>query len=198
MHGKLGLTIALLALAVPASAQIGGTNGDSFLKAVREADGGKATELLEANGSTVLSYRGGKGENALGIAAARRDTTWLAFLLGRGANANIADDRGETPLMIAARLGWRDGAEILLARGARVDGVNRLGETALIAAVQARQPMLVRILLEGGANPDKTDHAAGLSARDYAKRDSRTTELTRLIETVKPAAKKIISGPVLR
>ena len=196
MYGKLGLTIALLMLAAPASAQLGGTNGDGFLKAVREVDGAKATELLDRNGSTVLSYRGGKGENALGIVAARRDATWLAFLLGRGANPNIADDRGETPLMISARLGWRDGAEILILKGAKVDGVNRLGETALIAAVQARQSALVRVLLENGANPDKTDHAAGLSARDYAKRDSRSGEMTRLIDTIKPA-KKIISGPVL-
>ena len=197
MRGRIGLAISLLTLAAPLAAQLGATNGDSFLKAVRETDGTKATDLLDANGSTVLSYRGGKGENALGIVAARRDMTWLAFLLGRGADPNIADDRGETPLIISSRLGWAEGAKLLLGTGAKVDALNKLGETALIAAVQGRQMAMVRLLLESGADPDKADRAAGYSARDYARRDGRSTEITRLIETVKPKT-KVFSGPVLR
>ncbi|MDP9086938.1 MAG: ankyrin repeat domain-containing protein, partial [Pseudomonadota bacterium] len=60
-----------------------------------------------------------------------------------------------------------------------------------------RQASLVRLLLENGANPDKKDTAAGYSARDYARRDSRSTELTKVIESVKPT-RKIISGPVFK
>ena len=52
-----------------------------------------------------------------------------------------------------------------------------MGETALIVAVQQRQPRCVKLLLRSGANPDKTDHAAGYSARDYAKRDTRNREM---------------------
>ena len=191
------LALAALALTVPAAAQVGGFDGENFLKAVREVDGNKAMELLNKNSSTVLNYRGqGSGETALTIAARRRDSTWLGFLLGKGADPNAGDNRGETPLLIAARLGWVDGAETLLARSARVDGANRLGETPLIVAVQARQPQLVKLLLEKGADPDKRDHAAGFSARDYAKRDSRSAEMTRLIETTRPAL-KIKAGPIL-
>ena len=205
MRGRvLGAMIGLgLALAggpgvAPLWAQgIGGTNGESFLTAVREIDGNKATSLLEANGSTVLSYRGAKGETALNVVARRRDSTWLGFLIGRGADPNVGDDRGETPLLIAARLGWGDGVALLLDHGAMVDRANRLGETALIIAVQVRQPATVRALLERGANPDKHDTAAGYSARDYAKRDNRSGEMTKLIESVKPS-KKIISGPIFK
>jgi ankyrin repeat protein len=190
----LGLTLG----AAPLGAQgIGGTNGESFLTAVREIDGDKATSLLQANGSTVLSYRGANGETALNIVARRRDSTWLGFLLGHGADANVGDNRGETPLLIAARLGWGDGVALLLGHGALADRANRLGETPLIVAVQARQSTIVRTLLESGANPDKRDTAAGYSARDYAKRDSRSAELTKLIESVKPA-KKSIAGPVFK
>ena len=57
--------------------------------------------------------------------------------------------------------------------GAKVDGANRMGETPLIVAVQQRQTPIVRRLLAAGANPDKTDNAAGYSARDYAQRDNR-------------------------
>jgi ankyrin repeat protein len=196
MRGRTGLAIIALALAsAPAAAQLGGAKGESFLSAVRDVDGNKATELLDANGSTVLSYRGAKGETALNIVTRRRDSTWLGFLISRGADPNVGDDRGENPLLIAARLGWEDGATLLLGRGARVDFANRLGETALIVAVQQRQTGLARQLLEAGANPDKKDAAAGFSARDYAKRDNRATDLVRLMETVKPT-KKIIAGPI--
>ena len=75
--------------------------------------------------------------------------------------------------------------------GALVDKANRLGETALIVAVQQRQPAIVSTLLKLGANPDKTDHAAGYSARDYAKRDTRSRELLKLIETVKSQKARI-------
>ncbi|GAC1577166.1 MAG: hypothetical protein NVS3B5_09140 [Sphingomicrobium sp.] len=191
-------SLALFAAAAPAAAQLGsGTKGESFLTAVREVDGNKATELLDGQGSTVLSYRGAKGETALNIVARRRDSTWLGFLLSRGADPNVGDDSGETPLIIAARLGWDDGAATLLGHGAGVDRPNRLGETPLIAAVQARQASLVHLLLENGANPDRKDTAAGYSARDYARRDSRSTELTKAIESVKPT-RKIISGPVFK
>jgi ankyrin repeat protein len=60
-----------------------------------------------------------------------------------------------------------------------------MGETALIIAVQHRQLPIVRLLINAGADPDKTDSAQGYSARDYAKRDSRTPELLRIIEAKK-------------
>ena len=62
-----------------------------------------------------------------------------------------------------------------------------MGETALIVAVQQRQPPVVKLLLEAGANPDKADHAAGYSARDYAKRDTRSREILQADRDVKQA-----------
>ncbi|HEU5482087.1 MAG TPA: ankyrin repeat domain-containing protein, partial [Sphingomicrobium sp.] len=79
-------------------------------------------------------------------------------------------------------------AEWLIGVGARVDEANRKGETALIVAVQMRQVPVVRTLLNAGADPDRSDSVAGYSARDYAKRNSRTPELLRAIEEKKPAS----------
>ena len=59
------------------------------------------------------------------------------------------------------------------------------GETALIIAVQARNARAVRALLDAGADPDKNDYA-GYSARDYAKRDTRSRQMADLIEAKKP------------
>ena len=63
-----------------------------------------------------------------------------------------------------------------------------MGETALIAAVQQRNLPIARLLLDKGANPDKTDSAAGYSARDYAARDPRARDILKLIEEKKPKA----------
>jgi ankyrin repeat protein len=65
-----------------------------------------------------------------------------------------------------------------------------MGETALIMAVQQRQLDAVNLLLSKGADPDRKDSAAGYSARDYAKRDTRNREILSAIESAdkpKPA-----------
>ena len=72
--------------------------------------------------------------------------------------------------------------------GAKIDQANKMGETPLIVAVQQRQTPVVRLLLAAGANPDKTDSAAGYSARDYAQRDSRARDILKLIQDKKPKA----------
>jgi ankyrin repeat protein len=90
--------------------------------------------------------------------------------------------------MAAARVGFDDAVQLLLEKGAKVDGENKMGETALIVAVQQRQPEIVKLLLSAGANPDKPDSAAGLSARDYAARDTRSRQILQLIEAKKPKA----------
>ena len=66
-----------------------------------------------------------------------------------------------------------------------IDGANRMGETPLIIAVVQHQPAAMRRLLEYGANPDKADHSAGLSAREYARRDTRNPQMLQLINSVK-------------
>ena len=78
-------------------------------------------------------------------------------------------------------------AEWLLQVGAKVDAANRMGETALIVAVQQRDTRMVKLLLRNGADPDKTDSAAGYSARDYAKRDSRARDILQAINAAKAA-----------
>jgi ankyrin repeat protein len=61
-----------------------------------------------------------------------------------------------------------------------------MGETPLIIAVQQRDAALVRLLLKAGADPDRTDAAAGYSARDYATRDQRARDILKMIDQAKP------------
>lgn len=165
--GLIGVFAAALALATPASAQQF-SEGHTFLKAVKDRDGNKATELLEKPGTTVVNARDiSSGEAALHVVVERRDSTWLRFLLGKGANPNVADKRGVTPVQLATNLGWAEGVEILVSKGASVDLTNTAGETPLISAIHRRDAALVRALLKAGANPDRSDNS-GRSARDYA------------------------------
>jgi len=156
-----------LALSVPAAAQFY-SEGYEFLEAVRERNGTEATDMLNQPGTTVINSRDiSSGETGLHIVVARRDLTWTRWLLQEGANPNIADNDGRTPLIVAAEGGFLDGVEVLLTRGAQVDVANATGETPLIAAVHSRNIELMELLLAGGADPDRTDNA-GRSARDYA------------------------------
>jgi ankyrin repeat protein len=179
--------LTALLLAAPAGAQ-SGFDGQKFVQAVRDREGGEAMELLRLRGRTVVNARDEKGETALIVAISRRDEEWTGFLLGQGADPNLGARNGDTPLIAAARAGFRDAAEWLIEFGAKVDLDNKMGETPLIVAVQQRQASIVRLLLAAGANPDLTDSAAGLSARDYAKRDTRSREILKLIEAGKPKA----------
>jgi ankyrin repeat protein len=180
---------ALVAVAEPAAAQVTGFSGLEFVEAVRKSDGDKVQELLRAHAaSDLVNAKGGDGNTALIVAVARRDEEWTGFLLNQGADPNLAGKGGDTPLIAASRIGFDQAVEWLLGMGAKVDLANKMGETPLIVAVQQRQAPIVRRLLQSGANPDKTDSAAGYSARDYAKRDTRARDILKLIEEKKPTA----------
>lgn len=182
---KCALFAIAIGTAVPATAQVTGFEGAEFVKAVKDGKSDDAVKLLQATPSLV-NARDLSGDTALLVAIENRDHDWTGYLLNEGADPNMAGPRGETPLIAAARAGFGDAVDWLIGLHARIDETNRAGETALIVAVQRRQVPIVRSLLNAGANPDKTDSVAGYSARDYAKRDSRTPQLLKLIEAKKP------------
>ncbi len=160
--------LAAATLTVPAAAQMF-SEGYEFLKAVKDRDGQAVTDALNKPGSVVVNSRDiASGETALHIVTQRRDLVWIRFLTQNGANPNIADKKGVTPLVLAVNLGIPEAVEELIRVGARVDVPNSAGETPLIAAVHRRDAGLIRVLLANGASPDRTDNS-GRSARDYAE-----------------------------
>jgi ankyrin repeat protein len=179
---------ALLLTGMPATGQMlgAGADGALFVDSLRDHDSNKAYQLVSAN-PLLVNARNGKGDTALLVVVASRDEQWTSYLLTNGANPNLAARNGDAPLAIAARVGFEAAIPWLLGAGAKVDAANRMGETALILAVQQRRLPVVKLLLASGADPDKADSAAGYSARDYARRDTRNPQIFRLIEQVKPA-----------
>lgn len=171
------------------------SDGYTFLKAVRDRDGTAAESVLANPSSTVVNTRDpSSGEGALHILVRGRDLTWLAYLLGRGARADLQTSDGTTPLGLAAQIGWLEGAQQLIARRANVNLANNRGETPLILAVHGRQLEMIRLLIGQGADPARTDSVAGYSALDYARQDRRDTTIARLLEAP-PARRPEIVGP---
>jgi ankyrin repeat protein len=190
-----GLTVA--GAVNPAIAQNLTGPGYSFLKAVRDRDGTKVTDELNKPGTTVVTARDDNGDSALHIVTKRRDLVWMQFMLAKGAPIDGRDRQGNTALLDATQIGFIEGEQQLLDVGAQVDLANNRGETPLIIATEAHDMESVRLLLQHGADPRVTDHVAGMSALDYAKRDSRSAPILKLLQDVKPVAKKQISGPTI-
>lgn len=155
-----------LVLAMPAAAQFQ-SEGYRFLQAVKDRDGNTVTDMLNKPGTQVINARDlTSGDTALHLVVQRRDALWIRFLLQRGADPNIRNKKGITPLQLATALGFVEGVEALIKGGANVNVTDQTGETPLIAAVHMRNPELVRVLLAKGADPDHTDNS-GRSARQY-------------------------------
>jgi hypothetical protein len=175
--------LALLALAftVPVAAQFQ-SEGYKFLEAVKKREGDEATDMLNKPGTQVVNTRDiTTGDTGLHLVVQRRDVLWIRFLLQRGADPNIRNKKGITPLQLATSLSFTDGVEALIKGGANVNVGDQTGETPLIAAVHQRNTEMARLLLAQGADPEHTDNS-GRSARQYMELMSGNTLMKQVFD----------------
>ena len=76
------------------------------------------------------------------------------LLLNRGANANVEDRWGGTPLSFAIDRGQEDVAELLLSRGADPNRSNQFGETPFMRAVRNSRWQEAKLCWEFGGQID--------------------------------------------
>jgi ankyrin repeat protein len=100
---------------------------------------GNLNEIRDYNGRTLLHWT---------VNLNLKEETLI--LLQDGADPNVKDDDGQTPLHISGP----EIAQLLIKYGADVNARDRLGRTPLH---YAKNPDLARLLLEAGANPDTCD-----------------------------------------
>ncbi|MCB2050370.1 MAG: ankyrin repeat domain-containing protein [Novosphingobium sp.] len=175
-------------VAMPARAQF--SDSYKFLEAVKKQDGQAVTDYLNEPGTTIVNTRDiTSGDSALHIVTQRRDVAWIRFLIAKGADPNLQNTKGVTPLGLAVGVGFIEGAQALLDAGARVDDASQTGETPLITAVHRRDVAIVRALLKAGANPDRADNS-GRSARDYAALDGPSSQVLSAIESADKQEKR--------
>ena len=104
--------------------------------------------------------------------------TQLKALLEQKGSANVADDRGITPLMYAAEIGSLDAMRLLIDRGADVNAQNAFGSTALMWSVS--DPAKVRLLLDHGAQVN-TVARSGRTALIVAAFTNPSAEVVKLL-----------------
>ena len=198
MFARTLALVAALALAAPATAQRQSL-GYQFLEGIKKRDGAAVNKVVSQPGigSAVIDYQA-NGEAAIHLLARAGDLQYLAFVLGQGADPDLRNAKGDTPLTIAVDANQGAAIDLLVKRKAKLEYGNRSGETPLIRAVQNRNLELASQLLKLGANPDTRDIIAGKSARDYATADNRSPQLAKLLAGAPKVTKKAVSGPQLR
>lgn len=99
------------------------------------------------------------------------DSAGLRKELAGGADPNLGDDAGFTPLQAAVLGGHSDAISILVSAGADPNRVDRYGNgplwTAVLSAPLPLRVEIVRLLLKAGAEPDRKNQH-GRSPRDMA------------------------------
>ncbi|MCL7037784.1 hypothetical protein MKW94_029558, partial [Papaver nudicaule] len=94
-----------------------------------------------------------EGTTPLYAAAVKGHFDTVRYLLEKGANPDVSNDKNFTPLHYAAKSGDTKIITLLLSRGVRVDVASRSG-TALQFAAACGHRDAVKLLLDHGANPN--------------------------------------------
>lgn len=98
-----------------------------------------------------------------------RDSESISVLLDFGADSNMTDDEGWTPLHVAVQDGDDDAVAVLLAGGADGESRTDKGDTPVMLGVRLRKERVVKTLLDRGC---KASLGAGrVSAWDWLDGD---------------------------
>ena len=101
-------------------------------------------------GALVINQRNKGGATSLHIACREGNFEIAKTLIDNGANVNIIDNEGWTPLMRASLSGNKEIVEILLKNGAKASLLNSLNESALIHATTSKCTKCIEQIIENG------------------------------------------------
>lgn len=121
-----------------------------FMKHVEAGNLGEVEKLLDS-GVNINFKRPGDRGTALIIASTKSHLDVVTILVSRGADVNLSNQSGWTPLMAAASTGSHPIATFLLEKGADPNAKHIYGWTALKLASQKGKEDIVRLLKKFGA-----------------------------------------------
>ena len=130
-------------------------SSDNDLEAMQEA---------LARGAEIDAVQLPSQATALHHAVRHENMEMLAFLVEAGANMEMGNTHGYTPLYVAAQLGMQEAFDFLLASGADPNAQSKNGSVPLHAAINNYRVDCVKSLLDAGAK------------RDHKKRGKNTAD----------------------
>ena len=130
----------------------------ALINAVEEGDVACVQSFLEC-GCDVNTLRPETRDSLLLIAAERGHTEVVRLLLEHGADPNLVNMCGETPVHAAAKIDSIDVITFLCKHGADVNICDVTGSTALYCTVRRSYFRSIRLLLRSGADPNISESA---------------------------------------
>jgi len=134
------------------------------------ADNPFHVQTCRSCGEAIVSY--------LTVAMERNDVEAVKAFIKKGANVNVANEKGDTPLHWAITTGRSDLIELLIEKGANLNARNMKGLTPLHGAVYMNQKDNAHVLIMFGADVHAKDSnksatplhlAAGVGNREIAE-----------------------------
>lgn len=122
------------------------------------------------------------GDTALHIAIELRRQRIVLFLLEKGANPNVPNNKGLTPLQLAAKTDNCEALSVLLERSAKVEVRSMLGSRALHLAASEGNWIAFDILLIGGADINAWSDNGESLLHEQSRKASDTAIASHLLE----------------
>ena len=141
------------------------SNGNPMLVLAIKDRSYKVIDVLLATKGMDVDLSNKQGETPLMIASINGDLPLVRTLVLK--NKAQLDHISWTPLHYACAKGHLDIAQFLIANGAKVDSLSLGGTTPLMMAVQSGNELLVKLLLDKGANL-QLRNAEAITAIDIA------------------------------
>ena len=139
-------------------------NGQAAALALLLKKGARVNDRAVFNGMTALHFAGRKGFLEI-----------LEILIQSGANLEITDNDGFTPLWSTAFVNKEEAIEFLLKKGANINHLDKNGNNIIAPAAANGSNHVIRLLVGRGVNPgnkNKFQRTALFDAIEHNKRDT--------------------------
>lgn len=101
-------------------------------------------------GRSIINQKNIGGATALHMACREKNFEIVRILIENGADINIVDNEGWTPLMRASMAGDAQIVDFLLTKGATAENINSVGESAIIHATLADCDLCIDAIFKRG------------------------------------------------
>ena len=175
------------------------SSGDTLLHRAVERGSLPHCEYAVDKAGVWVDERNRLGNTALYVACAKKYPCIVDYLLGMGADVNVANNKGMVAIGAAIQMGSTPIVEQLLSTGAVLDGpdtVTSRGDTLVHIAVRNNQPGILAMLLDR-CDPDQLLQCAsidGFNPLHAAVEGNRAECMALLLDAAELHAKRGVSG----